>query len=93
MRRALIEKNLEKNKEFRKCQLLNVTLCNCKSTERKKQSILSCESKLYNHCGDGSVEDPPLLIPNTEVKLNRAESTWLDTAWEDRELPHFNIPR
>ena len=49
--------------------------------------------QLYNHCGDDSVEDPPVLIPNTEVKLDCAESTWLDTAWEDRELPHFIIPR
>ncbi|MBO7214294.1 MAG: hypothetical protein J6V66_02230, partial [Clostridia bacterium] len=31
-------------------------------------------------------------IPNTEVKLDCAESTWLDTAWEDRELPHFLLP-
>ena len=45
--------------------------------------------QLYNHCGDDSVEDPPVLIPNTEVKLDCAESTWLDTAWEDRELPHL----
>ena len=43
---------------------------------------------LYNHCGDDSVEDPPVLIPNTEVKLNCAESTWLATAWEDKESPH-----
>ena len=54
-----------------------------------KFSILSAEKQLYNHCGDDSVEDPPVLIPNTEVKLNCAESTWLDTTWEDRELPHF----
>ena len=46
------------------------------------------ESSLYNHCGDDSVEDPPVLIPNTEVKLNCAESTWLATAREDKELPH-----
>ena len=46
------------------------------------------ESLLYNHCGDDSVEDPPVLIPNTEVKLNCAESTWLATAWEDKESPH-----
>ena len=44
---------------------------------------------LYNHSGDDSIEDPPVLIPNTEVKLDNAQSTWLDTAWEDRELPHF----
>ena len=43
---------------------------------------------LYNHCGDDSVEDPPVLIPNTEVKLNCAESTWPGTAWEDKESPH-----
>ena len=46
------------------------------------------ESPLYNHCGDDSVEDPPVPIPNTEVKLNCAESTWLATAREDKELPH-----
>ena len=50
------------------------------------------ESLLYNHCGDDSVEDPPVLIPNTEVKLNCAESTLLATAREDKELPHSNIP-
>ena len=42
---------------------------------------------LYNHSGDGSIEDPPVLIPNTEVKLDYAQSTWLDTAWEVGELP------
>ena len=39
---------------------------------------------LYNHSGDDSIKDPPVLIPNTEVKLDYAQSTWLDTAWEDR---------
>ena len=42
---------------------------------------------LYNHSGDDSIKDPPVLIPNTEVKLDYAQSTWLDTAWEDRYLP------
>ena len=27
------------------------------------------------HCGDVSGEDPPVLIPNTEVKLACAENT------------------
>ena len=44
--------------------------------------------RLYNHCGDNSLKDPPVLIPNTEVKLDCAESTWLVTAWEDMESPH-----
>ena len=51
------------------------------------------ESLLYNHCGDDSVEDPPVLIPNTEVKLNCAESTWPGTAWEDKESPHSIFTR
>ena len=29
-------------------------------------------------------QDPPVPIPNTEVKLSRAENTWLETTWEDR---------
>ena len=32
-------------------------------------------------------EVPPVPIPNTEVKLSRAESTWLDTAREDMSMP------
>ena len=29
-------------------------------------------------------EGPPVPIPNTEVKLTRADNTWLATAREDR---------
>ena len=32
-------------------------------------------------------EDPPVPIPNTEVKLTSVENTWLETAWEDRAVP------
>ena len=32
-------------------------------------------------------EDPPVPIPNTEVKLTSVENTWLATAWEDRKTP------
>ena len=31
---------------------------------------------IYNHSGDDSKEDPPVPIPNTEVKLFNAESTY-----------------
>ena len=34
--------------------------------------------------GADDVEDPPVPIPNTEVKLDCAESTWLETTREDR---------
>ena len=29
-------------------------------------------------------EDPPVPLPNTEVKLIYVENTWLATAWENR---------
>ena len=29
-------------------------------------------------------EGPPVPIPNTEVKLTRAEDTWREAAWENR---------
>ena len=32
-------------------------------------------------------EGPPVPIPNTEVKLARADNTWLETAREDRFSP------
>ena len=34
-----------------------------------------------------NAEGPPVPIPNTEVKLCRAENTWLETAREDRYSP------
>ena len=43
--------------------------------------------KTFNNTGVYDAEVPPVLIPNTEVKLCSAESTWLDTAWEDMSMP------
>ena len=76
-------------------------LCSCKSivkrlTVDKKKSILSIQKKdIYKvrleyiyHCGDVSGEVPPVLIPNTEVKLTSADNTLLETAREDRLLLH-----
>ena len=37
----------------------------------------------YSDNNDG---DTPISMPNTEVKLTNAESTWLEAAWEDRTL-------
>ena len=39
--------------------------------------------------GGDSEKDPPVPIPNTEVKLLSAESTCLDTDWKDRTPPNF----
>ena len=40
------------------------------------------------HCGGYGEEVPPVLIPNTEVKLLSAEGTWSDTTRETKTLPH-----
>lgn len=37
----------------------------------------------YSDNNDG---DTPISMPNTEVKLVNAESTWLEATWEDRKL-------
>ena len=58
-----------------------------------KQNVSSEFSKTSeeNQCqvldGDDSEEDPPVPIPNTEVKLFSVEDTWLETARENREMP------
>ena len=38
-------------------------------------------------------EGPPVPIPNTEVKLCRAEDTWLETARENRYSPTYDEVR
>ena len=43
-------------------------------------------------CSSVGVNDaggPPVPIPNTEVKPGSAEDTWLETTWENREMPTF----
>ena len=49
---------------------------------RKRRS-----NKIATISGGNDGEVPPVPIPNTEVKLSSAESTWLDTAREDKSLP------
>ena len=40
-----------------------------------------------NESGDNSVEETPVPIPNTAVKLHSADDTWREAAWESRTLP------
>ena len=42
---------------------------------------------LKGHGGDSGGE-PPVPIPNTEVKPGSADGTWGATPWESRTLPH-----
>ena len=55
----------------------------------QKEDIPKGNLDIY-HCGDVSGEVPPVLIPNTVVKLTSAENTLLATAREDRLLLHPN---
>ena len=45
------------------------------------------KAHLLTISGDNDEGVPPVPIPNTEVKPFSAESTWLDTAREDRSSP------
>ena len=42
------------------------------------------------YSGGNSERDPPVPIPNTEVKPFSADGTWLETARESRTLPDSN---
>ena len=47
---------------------------------------------ISNHSGGNGKRDPPVLIPNTEVKPLRADGTWLDTARETMAPPDTTAP-
>ena len=68
--------------------------CECVGYRRRKSR--DNEKARLTHlatCGDHITGEPPVLIPNTEVKPCRAGSTGLDTDREIRTLPHFFIPQ
>ena len=46
---------------------------------------------ISNHSGGNGKRDPPVLIPNTEVKPLRADGTWLDTARETMAPPDLML--
>ena len=41
--------------------------------------------------GGDSVGEPPVPIPNTEVKPVSADGTWGATPWESRSPPDINV--
>ena len=49
--------------------------------------LLALREKPFNIVGVYNIEVPPVPIPNTVVKLNRAENTWWAAAREDRSSP------
>ena len=55
--------------------------------EFRLTSLFGFLSTSQNTVGVFIVEGPPVPIPNTVVKLNYAENTWLEAAREDRSAP------
>ena len=56
------------------------------------EGATSKKKKRRKSGGDG-IEEPPVPIPNTEVKLNSVDGTWRATSRESRTLPDYDIPR
>ena len=60
---------------------LRVTISNASGFEFNYVPIRCITVGVYD------IEGPPVPIPNTVVKLNRADNTWWATAREDRSTP------
>ena len=50
------------------------------------------EVKMFTLCGGNGLGVPPVPIPNTEVKPQHVDGTWLVTARKSRSLPHSISP-
>ena len=57
--------------------------------KRKAETKADAKSK-FSISGDNGERDPPVPIPNTEVKPLSADGTWLATARESRTPPDSN---
>ena len=63
------------------------TSANLYLTKRSGYDILRTVETQTEQVGVINAEGPPVPIPNTEVKLCRADNTWLATAREDKYSP------
>ena len=52
-----------------------------RTEEKHSRKNVSPQKRLS---GGDSKEDPPVPMPNTEVKLLHVDDTWRETAWESR---------
>ena len=80
----MIKNNLFKKFEKNTCNLdLPVVLY---QSRRKTMT-----NKQRNEVGIDCIEGPPVPIPNTEVKLDCAEDTWLVTTRDNRFSPTLAV--
>ena len=57
--------------------------------DRRLDCYRTTSSRPQDFPGDSGGEATPVPIPNTEVKLSRADGTAGATLWESRTLPGF----
>ena len=62
-------------------KISNIYLCIFECANKKKNTL--------QFSGDDNIEETPVPIPNTEVKLYCAENTCGLPCWEDRLSPGF----
>ena len=58
--------------------------------QSEAEELKSQRDREHTISGDYSLRDPPVPIPNTEVKPQHADGTWLETARESRSSPDSN---
>ena len=70
------------------CAVVRVRGAERESKKRKrKRSESEAKAKTRKISGGNGKRDPPVPIPNTEVKPLSADGTWLETARKSRSLP------
>ena len=58
--------------------------------QSEAEELKNQQDREHTISGDNSLRDPPVPIPNTEVKPQHADGTWLETARESRSSPDSN---
>ena len=82
--RGLDPKGFEKEtKKWLRSEMCGIRVCSF-------QGVRSGSSETRRTSGGNGEGDPPVPIPNTEVKPLCADGTWLETARESRSLPDPN---
>ena len=92
----LIGRGLNHGAERRKAKASSrstLALCSCQGAKGEGKPGREPKGKPPGRArkisGDNSEREPPVPIPNTEVKPLSADGTWLETARESRTLPEY----
>ena len=76
-----MKKKEEEERRSESDRKVKTFLCSFEGTKRgRAEARAKPGTEKYRISGDNSLRDPPVPIPNTEVKPQHADSTWLETA-------------